>query len=116
MSIDTVLAGKLIALGIGQVWSDERPADSSLPAVVFRKVSRKNTMTFSGPTDKVRDRFQIIVVASTPAVRETNMSAIETMLIGNHVDFNIAWASETYLQNKEADNIYSASRDFFIFD
>ena len=93
----------------------QRRADSPLPCLVYRRISEKDYVTHGGSTTLSRNRFQIIHVASTYTALRNLVDDVKNLLIGNNVDFNACIPTETMVENREAENIFVSTKDYFIW-
>jgi hypothetical protein len=113
--VDGVLKSELSSLGV-KVYALKRPVDSPLPCLVYRRVSELDYMVHSGAIGLAKNRFTIIHVASSYAGLRTLVDSVRTKLIGsNNANFNAVSPSEVDFENEEAPNIYTATKDFFIW-
>jgi hypothetical protein len=115
MSVDSVLKSELSSLGV-KVYALKRPVDSPLPALVYRRVSELDFMVHSGAVGLAKNRFTIIHVTDTYAGLRTLVDNVRAKLIGsNNANFNAVSPSEVDFENEEAPNVFTATKDYFIW-
>lgn len=112
--VDTVLKSLLSTLDV-KVYAPRRPADSSLPCLVYRHVAEKNYMAHSGGSDLTRYRVQIIHVAGTYTALRKLVKDVKTALIGNTTNFSVAIPTEIQIEDEEAPNVLTSTKDYLIF-
>ena len=112
--VDTTLKSLLSTLGV-KVYALRRPSDSSLPCLVYRRVGEKNYISHSGATDLSRYRIQITHVASTFTTLRSLVKDVKTALIGNVINFNATIPTEIQIEDEEAPNVLTSTKDYLIY-
>lgn len=115
MDTDETLKSVLSRTG-ASVYPLQRPADSPIPAIVYRRISETGFVTHQGAVLLQNNRFQITHVASSYTLLRQLVKSVKTQLLGNKTDFNASVASTVHLEKKEAENIFTCSKDYFIWN
>ncbi len=81
--IVTALAAPAVAALVGtRVYHDERPQDSALPAVVYRRTGTNFVTAVSGVVAVTRATLAIGIYAATRPQAEAVADAVQTALVG----------------------------------
>jgi hypothetical protein len=83
--------------------------------LIYQKIAERDTVSMMGRADTTRSRFQIRHVADTQANLVTMINDVRDKLVGNRTDFQAALASEIHIEDKEADGVFTAIKDYFIW-
>jgi len=110
VGLDATLYAALSSVASGRRYRLERPADATLPCVVYTLVSNPRTQCF-GSTQAVQisyPRYQFTCWASSQADAETTCDALRTALLAMSVPVTIA--NEYTLREPEA-NLFRRDLD-----
>jgi hypothetical protein len=83
--------------------------------LIYQKIGERNIVSMQGRADTNRSRYQIRYVADTQANLEAMIETVRNALVGNRTDFQCALASEIHIENKEAEGVYTAIKDYFVW-
>lgn len=115
MDMSASLAWLLAQTG-AKIYPLERKIDSTLPALVYRTISDQIKDTNHSVAGSIhRSRVQITHVASTYPDLVTLVGQVRALLEGNRTTFSAALASDVHVEDKEADGIFTAVKDYMIF-
>lgn len=114
MDMNSTLKTVLSGLG-ANVYAIERPADSPLPTLVYRTISDEiQDKNHDGAGQLHYARVQITHVATTPSGLFSLVSQVQGRMEANKTNFSASISTTVHLENKEADNIYSTTKDYFV--
>ena len=91
------------------------PEKTPASYLIYRKISEKDFVAHGGRIGLDRCRFQITHVSDGLVNREAMVQAVKSALLGNKTNFNAVEATEIHIEDKEADKVFTAVKDYLIW-
>lgn len=124
--IEAVLYAKLIADSglsalIGtRVYPNVIPQNATLPAIAYQRISTRQTVSHSGPSNLYRPRFQFTAVSTTYANVKAVAGALRDALNGLTDEATTPPLGVALMDNEtdgftDASDLYSVRQDYFIW-
>ena len=114
MNMLSVLAGRLGSTG-ASVFPLLRPADSQLPALVYRRISDNiQDKNHDGTGHLHLARVQITHITDSMDKLQTLLDQVQTILEGNKTDFSASLSSDVHIENQEAIDRYVGIVDYWV--
>jgi hypothetical protein len=115
MNMDSVLIWGLKAATGAEVYPLKAEEGASAPYITYNRISDRLQDRSQRTGGSLHfTRVQITHVATSFANLRTLVDAVQTYLEGNQTDFSASLTSDVHLEDKEAEDIFTAVKDYFI--
>ena len=115
IDVDSVLIWGLKAATGVEVYPNKPDEGATAPYVSYKRISDHIQDRVQGGGGSLHlGRFQITHVGSSFAGLRTLVNSVQSYLEGNNTNFSASLSADVHLEDKEAEDIYTAMKDYFI--
>lgn len=115
MNMDSVLIWGLKQATGAEVYPSKPEVGATVPYVFYNRISdRLQDRSHKTGGSLHFTRIQVTHVASSFTNLRTLVDVVQTYLEGNQTDFSAALVDDVHIEDKEAEDIFTAVKDYFI--